>query len=59
MKNYNSILVCIFSYNVEKYVENVFNKLNKFKHLNKSILFINDCSIDNTGNILKKIKKKK
>jgi len=57
MKKYNSILICIFSYNVDKYLNNVFNKLKKFKHSNKSILFINDCSTDNTKNVLKEIKK--
>ena len=54
--NPKSILICIFSYNVEKYIENVFKKLKKYNHLNKSILFINDCSTDNTGSIIKKIK---
>lgn len=57
MKNSNSVLICIFSYNVDKYVERVFYKLKKFKHLNKTILFINDCSTDNTRNVLKEIKK--
>ena len=57
MKNSNSVLICIFSYNVDKYVEKVFNKLKKFKHSNKTILFINDFSTDNTGNKLKEIKK--
>ncbi len=57
MKNSNSVLICIFSYNVDKYVEKVFNKLKKFKHSNKTVLFINDFSTDNTGNKLKEIKK--
>ena len=57
MRYSNSVLICIFSYNVDKYVERVFNKLKKFKHSNKTILFINDFSTDNTGNKLKEIKK--
>ena len=58
MRYSNSVLICIFSYNVDKYVERVFNKLKKFKHSNKTILFINDCSTDNTRNKIKRNKKK-
>ncbi len=58
MKNKNSNLICIFSYNVEKYIENVFFKLKKNNHFNESILFINDSSTDNTRQIIENIKKK-
>lgn len=58
MKNSsNSILVCIFCYNVELFINNVFNKLKKYYHLDKQILFINDCSDDHTLKKILKIKK--
>ena len=58
MKN-KKILICIFSYNVEDYIDKVFKNLKKYKHLNKSILFINDCSTDKTKEKINNIKKKK
>tara|TARA_Y100000590_G_scaffold83476_1_gene93044 strand:+ start:809 stop:1525 length:717 start_codon:yes stop_codon:yes gene_type:complete len=57
MKN-KKILICIFSYNVEDYIDKVFKNLKKYKHLNKSILFINDCSTDKTKEKINNIKKK-
>ena len=58
MRNFpNSILICIFCYNVENFINDVFNKLKKYKHLNKHILFINDCSSDDTLKKIIKIKK--
>lgn len=57
MINSKSVLICIFSYNVENYIENVFKKLKKYKHLKKTILFLNDCSTDKTKIIIEKIKK--
>lgn len=58
MINSKSILICIFSYNVENYIFNVFKKLKKYNHIKKNILFINDGSSDNTKFIIEKIKKK-
>lgn len=52
-----SVLICIFSYNVENNIENIFKKLKFYKHLDKSILFINDASSDATKIKIIKFKK--
>ena len=52
-----SALICIFSYNVENNIENIFKKLKFYKHLDKSILFINDASSDATKIKIIKFKK--
>lgn len=53
----NKTLVVIFCYNVEKNINNILIKIKKYSLNNKrDILFIDDCSTDNTSKILKSSK---
>ncbi len=51
-------LICVFCFNVENYIDFVFKKIKKYKLFNKSFLFINDASTDDTFSKLKNFKKK-
>jgi GT2 family glycosyltransferase len=43
-----SILISIFTFNVEKFIESLFVDLKKYKHLDKEIICLNNNSSDNT-----------
>ena len=47
-----SILITVF--NEESSIKEILTKINKLKELKKEIIVINDCSTDNTTEILKK-----
>ena len=47
--------IIIPCFNEEKTIEQVVNKVLKFKTLEKEILIIDDCSVDNSREIIKKI----
>ncbi|MFV0417115.1 MAG: glycosyltransferase family 2 protein [Dysgonomonas sp.] len=49
------VSVLIPCYNVEKYVEESVNSILKQTYTNLEIIAINDCSTDNTGNILQQL----
>jgi glycosyltransferase involved in cell wall biosynthesis len=53
-----SILISIFTFNVEKFIESLFVDLKKYKHLDKEIICLNNNSSDNTVKIINKLKKK-
>jgi len=48
--------IIIPCYNEEKTLRQIFDKVQKFNLLSKEIIIVDDCSIDNTENIIKKIK---
>ena len=53
-----SVLISIFTFNVEKFIESLFIDLKKYKHLDKEIICLNNNSSDNTIKIINKLKKK-
>ena len=52
-----SILISIFTFNVEKFIESLFVDLKKYKHLDKEIICLNNNSSDNTVKIINKLNK--
>ena len=47
------ISIIIPVYNEEKFIKEILNKINNVKELDKEVIVVNDCSNDDTLNILK------
>lgn len=52
------ILISVFTFNVEKFIESLFLDLEKYGHLDKEIICLNNKSSDNTVKIINKLKQK-
>ena len=48
------VSVIIPCYNAEKYIEKCLNALNAQTYKNFDVIIVDDCSLDNTGTIIKK-----
>ena len=54
----NQILISVFTFNVESFIESLFVDLKKYGHLNKEIICLNNNSSDNTVKKINEIKLK-
>ena len=54
----DNILISVFTFNVENFIESLFIDLKKFGHLNKEIICLNNNSSDNTVKLINKLKLK-
>ena len=52
----NKVTIIIPVYNEKKYIDKVIKRIKNNVHFNKQIIIVDDCSVDGTQKIIKRIK---